>query len=118
LKNAIIQIHDIETQNLVQSIALATLKTPISMSLISYPIDLCLKPTKLDEKSDNNDFRKIGIVQALILTENDIFGLLMAPLEIQLEQLFKENKIDEGARLLNKMDPNQYPESFVSFFLI
>ncbi|KAJ3259099.1 transforming growth factor, beta receptor associated protein 1 [Boothiomyces macroporosus] len=92
---SIVQIHNLETQSLVQSIDLPTTQPPKFLTLASYPMDLN------SETDGNTEYG--GAVQVIIGTATDILGLMMLPWDVQLEELFESNQIEEAVVLLDKM---------------
>jgi hypothetical protein len=84
LKNATIQIHNIETQTLVQTITLATSVVPKFMTSVSFPMEI--------KKNSGSKANSVGTIQVLVGTSTNIFGLYMVPWDVQLQQLFESNK--------------------------
>ncbi|KAJ3320254.1 transforming growth factor, beta receptor associated protein 1 [Boothiomyces sp. JEL0866] len=103
LKNASIQVHNLETQNLVQSIDLPTTQPPKFLTLASYPMDL---NSEIDGKTEYG-----GAIQVIIGTSTDVLGLMMLPWDVQLEELFDSNHIEEAVVLLDKMSNGEESQS-------
>lgn len=79
----------------MQSIDLPTTQPPKFLTLASYPMDLN------SETDGNTEYG--GAVQVIIGTATDILGLMMLPWDVQLEELFESNQIEEAVVLLDKM---------------
>ncbi|KAI8905923.1 hypothetical protein EDD86DRAFT_193341 [Gorgonomyces haynaldii] len=96
LKNHSIQIHNIQTQSLVQTLTMPPHVQPIFMTLASYSLDLiCVLED--GEKAPG------GTIQIVFGSHKDIYGLRMIPWEIQVEQLFETNKFEQAIVLAEQM---------------
>ncbi|KAJ3368766.1 transforming growth factor, beta receptor associated protein 1 [Kappamyces sp. JEL0680] len=94
LPNSTVQIHNIETQTLVQSIIIPSANIPKFMNVVSFPMDVT------GEKNG-------GVLEIILGTGSEIFGLLMLPWDFQLMELFESNHIDQALLLLAKMSENE-----------
>lgn len=96
LKNSTVQIHDITTQSLVQSITLPCATVPKFLKCTSFPLSL---------RGEGS-----GEVNIIIGTNTEIFGLRMMPWDSQLLELFESNQISQALNLLAKLEDDDAAE--------
>lgn len=111
LKNCTIQIHNIETQTLVQSIPVATSVEVKFMVSAAFPMDVKGASDENSNNSDEQETNAKGLIQIIIGTSQDIFGLMMLPWDTQLDQLFESNQVEEALILLGQISENEESKS-------
>lgn len=100
LKNSTIQIHDIETQALIQSISIPSSHAPKFMTLAAYSMDLVS-----DGKSES--LLDGAVIHVVFGTAVAVYGLVMLSWDSQLYELFQSNRTDQALTLLRKMSENE-----------
>jgi hypothetical protein len=99
LNNASIQVHNIETQSLIQSLPLPTSLPPKFMCNAAFAMEV-----------NSSDDTTGGTIQFLVGTTSDVFVVMMVPWDTQIQQLFDNEKVDEALVLLEQMKNNEQSE--------
>ncbi len=91
LQNSMIQIHNLDTQDLIQTIQIPSTAPPKFMK--------SMKNSKADDNVD-----KHGMMRILLGTSQEIFCLQMLSWTRQIEDLFDFGRVEDAIRILKKLE--------------
>jgi hypothetical protein len=103
LKSQIIQIHNIETQNIVQSLTIQSEEPAVMLNFSVFPLDLYINSTVLSPIKSEYENLAGGHIQVILTFKTKIMALRMIPLEVQVDQYFTAGKIEEAVVLIEQM---------------
>lgn len=101
LKNQTIEVHNIQTQTLVQVIDISGFDIPLSMSVIAFPVEITFP--KVSEESDSF---ACGVIQIIITFKTSVKALLAIPWQHQAEQLFKAGEPEQAITVVQQSSPS------------